>query len=797
MNVNMLSQTTKALNGKGFRSVVQRPGASRASRVTLRTRQRRARAVVVFSSDSEGKDSVSEIKSEIERLQKEREKNRDTLKVESKNVKGLTLSPRSKSETDSSESKKEKKGLFSGFNFSSSSGSKEDKKPLFGGGVKINAPGIAKDNIDAFTEWRAAFKKLKDFGLKSVSAKDASDLVKGNKAIILDVRTGAFYDKEHAKGSANVPYFEKVKGSSGKRLFLGSNTTEKNADFVKDVEDTLGLGFGKTIIVCCSTGGTLKNTITKRDGSSLVDSQRAFGLESLSLRAADELIEAGFKNILHLEGGFPAWTSEYLPTEGSSIKEVRAAGKEEGREADPDAWANVHKALTDFGLKSISAKEASALASSKEAVIMDVRAGAVYEKEHSNPSVSVPYFDRVKGSRGKAGKRIFLGPNTTQKNMNFVKDAQASLASGSEGKTIIVCCSTGGTIENKIKKRDGSSVVDSQRPFGSESLSLRAADELIKAGFKNVLHLEGGFPAWISEGLPTDGFNTKELKVKKPEEKKVDPYAWPNVHASLVAAGIDSLDAADASKLVDSGEAVIVDVGTVKKYEDEHVLGSINVPFLRKIETKGLKVAGGVSSLGSSDDALERNPDFLEAFKKSVGDKKVIVTCLRGGTLRTEVVSKRGKVFKDPQLKYGRDSESLRAISELLGAGYKNISHLDGGNSYWKLDKLPMSGGFLNKIQGEDAVGWRVAVYFDEQDKYYKGQITSYDAASGMYMVKYDYLGEDGQEVEVSLDQNRTKWLNKVTSEGKLKPLENGRYPTGRNIRIRKEEEKKLFLPYI
>ena len=586
MNVNMLSQTTKAMNGKGFRSVVQRPvGASRASRVTLRTRQRRARAVVVFSSSSEGKDSVSEIKSEIERLQKEREKNRDALKVESKNVKGLTLE-----KTDSSESKKEKKGLFSGFNFSSSSGSKDDKKPLFGGGVKIKEPGIAKDNIDAFTEWRAAFKKLKDFGLKSISAKNASDLVKGNKAIILDVRTGAFYDKENPKGSVNVPYFTKVKGSggkTGKRLFLGPNTTEKNRKFVKGVEDSLGLGFGKTIIVCCSTGGTLKNTVTKRDGSSLVDSQRAFGLESLSLRAASDLIEAGFKNVMHLEGGFPAWISEGLPTEGSSVK--------------------------------------------------------------------------------------------------------------------------------------------------------------------------------------------APLK-----EKVVDPNAWPNVHASLVAAGIDSLDAADASKLVDSGKAVIVDVGAVKRYEDEHVKGSINVPFLRKIETKGLKVAGGVSSLGSSDDALERNPDFLETFKKSVGDKKVIITCMGGGTLRTEVVSKRGKVFKDPQLKNGRDSVSLRAISELLGAGYKKISHLDGGNSKWKMDKRPMSGGFLNKIQGEDAVGWRVAVYFDDQDKYCKGQITSYNVESGMYMVKYDYLGEDGQEVEVSFANNRTKWLNKMSSAGNLKPLEDGRYPSGR-----------------
>merc|ERR1739848_225643 len=227
----------------------------------------------------------------------------------------------------------------------------------------------------------------------------------------------------------------------------------------------------------------------------------------------------------------------------------------------------------------------------------------------------------------------------------------------------------------------------------------------------------GGFPAWISEGLPTEGSS-----VKAPlKEKVVDPNAWSNVHASLVAAGIDSLDAADASKLANSGQAVIVDVGTVKKYEDEHVQGSINVPFLRKIETKGMKAAGKVaggfkSSLGSSDDALERNPDFLEAFKRDVGDRKVIVACLLGGTLSTEVVSNRGKVFKDPQLKYGRESVSLRVISELLGAGYKDISHLDGGILSWKGQRLPMNGSILNQIIEEGPAGWRVDVLSDDQD---------------------------------------------------------------------------------
>merc|ERR1719301_127047 len=93
MNVNMLSQTTKAMNGKGFRSVVQRPvGASRASRVTLRTRQRRARAVVVFSSSSEGKETVAavETKEPVEDIK---------IKSESEEVEATTAPVTNEAET--------------------------------------------------------------------------------------------------------------------------------------------------------------------------------------------------------------------------------------------------------------------------------------------------------------------------------------------------------------------------------------------------------------------------------------------------------------------------------------------------------------------------------------------------------------------------------------------------------------------------------------------------------------------------------------------------------------------------
>ena len=218
----------------------------------------------------------------------------------------------------------------------------KDENPLerltsLAGGLKIDTssgsfPGIPKKNIDAYTEWRAVYKSLKDFGLESVSAEEASSLVAANKAVILDVRTDLFFDKQHAEPSVNVPYFDRVRGNPGslganqtwsravKRLLLGPNTTVKNDSFVDDVK--AAVGSDKTVIVCCTTGGTIKSIFgrKKEREDSYVDSQRAFGRDSLSLRAANDLIEAGLTNVKHLEGGLAAWTAEELPVVGTSIK---------------------------------------------------------------------------------------------------------------------------------------------------------------------------------------------------------------------------------------------------------------------------------------------------------------------------------------------------------------------------------------------------------------------------------------------------------------------------------------------
>ncbi|WZN62265.1 rhodanese-like domain-containing protein [Chloropicon roscoffensis] len=468
-------------------------------------------------------------------------------------------------------------------------------------------------------------------------------------------------------------------------------------------------------------------------------------------------------------------------------------------------WRAVYKSLKDFGLESVSAEEASSLVAANKAVILDVRTDLFFDKQHAEPSVNVPYFDRVRGNPGSLGanqtwsravKRLLLGPNTTVKNDSFVDDVKAAVGSD---KTVIVCCTTGGTIKSIFgrKKEREDSYVDSQRAFGRDSLSLRAANDLIEAGLTNVKHLEGGLAAWTAEELPVVGTSikeeVKEEKKEDSEEEEADPNAWPAVHASLVAAEVPSVKVLDAFKLADSGAAMIVDVNSLRAYDAENIQDSVNVPFVRKVEVNGWRVAGGLSGLGSSEEYVESDPNFLSTFEKTGVGKKdtmVIVTCSRGGTLKTETVSEKGRIFKDPQLRFGRESQSLRAISALLGAGYENVAHLEGGNAAWRVKKLPMNRKFngkeKQKIEGQDAVGWRVAIWFFELEQYFNGEIKSFDEKSGKYVVQFD-----GLEKNAIVDKSRIKWLSKTGGERQNEVV------GGPEALKKAEQQRKLVLPAV
>ncbi len=62
-------------------------------------------------------------------------------------------------------------------------------------------------------------------------------------------------------------------------------------------------------------GGTLETkTVAKHKPKEFNDPEKAFGLESRSLKGAYELIEAGYTNVAHLEGGLSMWDYKDLPT---------------------------------------------------------------------------------------------------------------------------------------------------------------------------------------------------------------------------------------------------------------------------------------------------------------------------------------------------------------------------------------------------------------------------------------------------------------------------------------------------
>jgi len=423
---------------------------------------------------------------------------------------------------------------------------KENYNPdlLFG----ASAPGLAR-NVEVFTEWRATYKALKDFGLESVGAKDAAARVDAKTAVIVDVRTGYFYQKEHIEGSLSLPVYTKVKGNLRKKVFLGSRTTERNPDFASEAKTLLGAET-RTIVLACTAGGTLKTEVERRDGKrdAYVDSQRAFGRDSLSLRAAKDLLDAGITNVAHLEGGIAAWKAAGLPVEGSGVKASAIDGLPwlgtgpqfyGSDEADEDpvfeekpsifgiayntakipTWSATHTFLSDLGLKSVQPDAALRLSKSKKAVIVDVSTRADFEADHPEGAVNVPLCAEITEERRRNfGKvRNFVTGRRgapVERDADFGASARALVPNLDQ--TVVVTCGRGGSLETGVPCKDGQVFMDPSLRFGRESASLRACYDLVQAGYTDVRHMEGGKNTWKDQGLPMGGRYKQQMVFENP-----------------------------------------------------------------------------------------------------------------------------------------------------------------------------------------------------------------------------------------------------------------------------------------
>lgn len=154
--------------------------------------------------------------------------------------------------------------------------------------------------------------------------------------------------------------------------------------------------------------------------------------------------------------------------------------------------------------------------------------------------------------------------------------------------------------------------------------------------------------------------------------------AWEKISTLLRDSKVKMVSVDEVERMSSGwGSNTVIDVRPVGEYDNGHVPGSTNVEFYRLIEGWDLvKIARrALFAFFGVLNGTEYNDRFLEEFQAAVPDKskRVILVCSIGGTLEPTSPSK-----------FGRQSRSLTAAFELINAGWKNISVLDGGFGAWK-----------------------------------------------------------------------------------------------------------------
>lgn len=197
-----------------------------------------------------------------------------------------------------------------------------DDKWMEGGGAVVTPK-----SGSAYVVWPVVHAYLTQKGLKSVSPNAALKLAASGNAVLVDCRPRYQWERERIEGSINVPLYRPVVGSGQwdtiKRFVmavgLAMTATERNPDFEADALAALGSNKRRKLILYCSLGGTLTVGMPPwapdRKKSFKDDPERAFGRESRSLKACYELLEAGWQDVVHMEGGLPQWRYEGKPVE--------------------------------------------------------------------------------------------------------------------------------------------------------------------------------------------------------------------------------------------------------------------------------------------------------------------------------------------------------------------------------------------------------------------------------------------------------------------------------------------------
>ncbi|KAM7261266.1 hypothetical protein ACFE04_026741 [Oxalis oulophora] len=287
----------------------------------------------------------------------------------------------------------------------------------------------------------------------TIDVKAAKHLVESSGYVYLDVRTVEEFDKGHPlvvteKKTLNIPY-----------MFNTPEGRVKNPDFLKEI-----------------------SSACKEDDLLVVGCQS--GVRSLS--AAADLLNAGFKVVNNMGGGYLAWVQtgfpiktvlkpqpEAKPNQELNVETLAVPKPQLHFSLEPNnnflsmESVSVQKSLSserEPEIVTIDATNAKHLIETSSYVYLDVRTDENFNKGHADVGegkmFNIPY--------------LFETPQGRVKNPEFLKKVSSIC---NEGGHLIVGCRTG------------------QR-------SRSATTELLKAGFKNVNNIGGGYVAWEMNGFP-------------------------------------------------------------------------------------------------------------------------------------------------------------------------------------------------------------------------------------------------------------------------------------------------------
>ena len=107
--------------------------------------------------------------------------------------------------------------------------------------------------------------------------------------------------------------------------------------------------------------------------------------------------------------------------------------------------------------------------------------------------------------------------------------------------------------------------------------------------------------------------NKAENDIGNYDITKGDYTIWPIVHTYLTRNKLQSLSPAEASDLVKSKGAKIVDVRLARQFDYAHITGSISVPMFQITQgSSGKDLLKRIAMAAFFMNATERNPNFVE-----------------------------------------------------------------------------------------------------------------------------------------------------------------------------------------